>query len=83
MYMASKPNVIDGPMGTTIIPGAIVPLHAIRQSCQLIPLVSGHGGLDDSERVWPREWKSNQVLNQCNTFLLNNWASKYSYQTLW
>ena len=59
-----------------VTPGAVVPLKAIRQSCQLIPLE--HIGDD-----WPTDWVSTAVLDQCSTFLLNNWSSKYAYQTIW
>jgi len=59
-----------------IVPGDIVPLSTIRQSCHLIP----HLGRNVS---WPSSWKSTNVLDLCNTFLLNNWSSKFAYQTLW
>ena len=71
MYSVSKPSGSQ-----EVRPGAIVPLNTIRQTCQLIPLApTGHS--------WPRLWCSQTVLDNCNTFLLNNWASKYAYQTLW
>jgi hypothetical protein len=51
-------------------------LKAIRQSCQLIP----HMG---PNVTWPSSWKSHTVLDLCSSFVLNNWASKFSYQTMW
>lgn len=59
-----------------ISPGEVVPLKTIRQSCQLIPLA-------DPGECWPAEWTSTTVLDRCSTFLLNNWASKFAYQTIW
>ena len=58
------------------VPGEVVPLKNIRQTCQLIPLVQG-------EESWPAQWMTGTVLDHCSTFLLNNWASKYAYQTIW
>ncbi|KAG1845827.1 hypothetical protein F4604DRAFT_1595365 [Suillus subluteus] len=59
-----------------VVEGDIVPLHTIRQSCQLIPL-AGPG------IAWPKTWNANTVLDESHFFLLNNWSSKYAYQTLW
>ena len=59
-----------------VTPGAVIPLKAIKQSCQLIPLEC----IGDD---WPTDWVSTAVLDQCSTFLLNNWSSKYAYQTIW
>ncbi|KAI0713002.1 hypothetical protein C8Q72DRAFT_790339, partial [Fomitopsis betulina] len=62
--------------------GEIIPLSMIRQSCQLIPRFPK----PTKERVVatvPTDWTSDSVLNKAQKFLLNNWASKYSYQTLW
>lgn len=59
-----------------IIPGEVIPLKNIRQTCQLIPLASP--GED-----WAAEWTSETVLDRCSNFLLNNWSSKYAYQTIW
>lgn len=56
-------------------PGSIVPLGNIRQSCMLFPAFS-HGDV-------PAEWKSENALDMTNTFYINNWLSKYSYQTIW
>ena len=55
-------------------PGAIVPLSSIRQSCMLTPAFG---------RQVDRDWTSDNVLDLCTSFLVNNWASKYAYQTIW
>ena len=56
-------------------PGAIIPLGHIRQSCMLIPSFS-------AECV-PSDWTWENVLDKSNTFYINNWLSKYSYQTIY
>ncbi|KIM57123.1 hypothetical protein SCLCIDRAFT_131144 [Scleroderma citrinum Foug A] len=72
MYSVSKPNISQSQTPK----GAIIPLNTICQTCQLIPLVS-------SGRQRSNSWTSKNVLDECSTFLLNNWASKYAYQTIW
>ena len=68
-------------------PGEIVPLSMIRQSCQLIPKFPRptNSDMDSSYNLLPvpLDWNSHNVLDKANRFLLNNWATKYSYQTLW
>jgi hypothetical protein len=59
----------------THISGAIVSLSNIRQSCMLFPLFP--------ENDVPQDWNSANVLDLCSTFLVNNWSSKYAYQTIW
>lgn len=59
-----------------VTPGAIVSLRAIRQSCHLIPLTG-------PTIPWDSNWKSDNVLDLSTVFLLNNWSSKFAYQTLW
>jgi hypothetical protein len=61
-----------------IIPGDIIPLSTICQSCQLIPCK-----IATTSSNWPKTWTSDNVLDQCTSFLLNNWASKHSYQTIY
>lgn len=66
--------------------GAIVPLSMIRQSCQLIPHFPKptHAQLKDLTFCSiPTDWTTDTVLDKASRFVLNNWASKYSYQTLW
>lgn len=67
-------------------PGAIVPLSTIRQSCQLIPHFPKptHAQLKNSTFCSiPTDWTTDTVLDKASHFVLNNWASKYAYQTLW
>ncbi|KAF9521723.1 hypothetical protein CPB83DRAFT_801223 [Crepidotus variabilis] len=56
---------------------SIISLSQIRQGCMLIPMFGKKGS-------WPqKEWTTSRVLDEANVFLLNNWQSIYSYQTLW
>lgn len=71
MYTVNRPERVEG---------AIVPLVTIRQSCQLIPLIDRPKHEDNS---WPETWNSGNVLDESTFFLLNNWTSKYSYQTIY
>jgi len=57
--------------------GDIIPLTNIRQSCMLFPLFPSPPYQVSSE------WSSINVLDLADTFFVNNWLSKYSYQTLW
>ncbi|KAF8157936.1 hypothetical protein B0H34DRAFT_435463 [Crassisporium funariophilum] len=57
--------------------GAIIPLTDIRQSCMLFPMLERN-----SDNV-PDAWTPDNTLDMASSFLLNNWLSKYSYQTLW
>jgi hypothetical protein len=59
------------------IPGAIIPLTDIRQSCQLIPKFTTGGSLQE------KIWKSETVLDQARVFYVNNWSGLYAYQTIW
>ncbi|KAG1752122.1 hypothetical protein EDB19DRAFT_1627811, partial [Suillus lakei] len=72
MYVVFK----SAPLANGVVPGEIVPLTAIRQSCQLIPLTGPNIS-------WPPTWKSHNVLDLSHCFLLNNWSSKFAYQTIW
>ena len=62
--------------------GEIIPLSMIRQSCQLIPHFPKPTSADSPAPV-PLDWTSDTVLNNASRFLLNNWATKYAYQTIW
>ena len=73
MYKISKPP----PHADGSLPGAIVPLSDIRQSCQLFPKFIQGGSSEELE------WRSEIVLDQATTFYVNNWSSLYGYQTLW
>jgi hypothetical protein len=73
MYRISKPaHNANG-----ILPGAIISLTDIWQSCQLIPRFT-HSGFSEEE-----EWRSETVLDQANIFYINNWSGLYAYQTIW
>ncbi|KAH9911069.1 uncharacterized protein B0H18DRAFT_893607, partial [Fomitopsis serialis] len=63
--------------------GDVVPLSSIRQSCQLIPRFPGPSSSDSLKRSVPDDWKSDTVLDCASKFVLNNWSSKYAYQTIW
>ena len=62
--------------------GEIISLSMIRQSCQLIPHF-----LEPTRRstisTIPSDWTSDFMLDKVQTFVLNNWATQYVYQTLW
>jgi hypothetical protein len=60
---------------TNMAPADIIPISSIRQTCQLIPCF-GAG-------VVPEGWRTDNVLDSCDRFFLNNWATKYAYQTLY
>ena len=62
----------------TRVQGAIVPLENIRQSCMLFPRFPG----PDQNNEW-KDWTHDNVLDLCSRFLVNNWSSKYNYQTIW
>ena len=53
--------------------GAIIPLTDIRQTCMLTPARS----------TWDTTWSTENILDKCNSFLVNNLQSKYSYQTVY
>ena len=56
------------------VQGAIIPLSRIRQSCMLFPVFPASV---------PTHWTPDNVLDEADTFYINNWLSKYSYQTIW
>ena len=64
-------------------PGEVVSLSTIRQSCQLIPRFPRPTSVDSPPTTIPEDWHSHNVLDKASRFLLNNWATKYAYQTLW
>ncbi|KAJ3826366.1 hypothetical protein F5878DRAFT_525930, partial [Lentinula raphanica] len=53
--------------------GAIIPLADIRQSCMLVP----------SRTNWDSSWKSENILDECPSFFVNNLQTKYTYQTIY
>ncbi|EPT00491.1 hypothetical protein FOMPIDRAFT_1122305 [Fomitopsis schrenkii] len=60
----------------------IIPLSMIRQSCQLIPRFP-KPKKECIPTTIPTDWTSESMLDRAQNFLLNNWATKYAYQTLW
>ena len=56
------------------VQGTILPLSHIRQSCMLLPTFPPSV---------PAHWTTDSILNYAPSFYINNWLSKYSYQTIW
>ena len=56
-------------------PGAVIPLSNIRESCMLFPSFP--------QDTMPASWTTSNVLDECDLFLVNNWLSKRSYQSIW
>lgn len=53
---------------------SITPLTSIRQSCMLFPVFGQSANTS---------WTTNNVLDVCTSFLVNNWSNMYAYKTLW
>jgi len=58
--------------------GTVIPLSNICQSCMLFPSFpkSRTGTIPDN-------WHSDNILDKVESFFINNWLHKYSYQTIW
>ena len=56
------------------VQGTILPLSRIRQSCMLFPIFPSS---------IPAHWTPDSILDHASSFYINNWLSKYSYQTIW
>ncbi|KAF9058791.1 hypothetical protein BDP27DRAFT_1240267, partial [Rhodocollybia butyracea] len=54
--------------------GEIIPLSDIRQSCMLVPSSSDWEG---------NGWTSDNILDKCPAFFVNNFQSKYTYQMIY
>ncbi|KAJ3834431.1 hypothetical protein F5878DRAFT_544828 [Lentinula raphanica] len=54
--------------------GAIIPLSNIRQSCMLVP---------STKTSWDKNWNSDNILDECSSFFVNNLQTKYTYQTIY
>ncbi|KAJ6494337.1 hypothetical protein C8R45DRAFT_824542, partial [Mycena sanguinolenta] len=54
---------------------SIIHLTNICQTCQLFPKF-GQQDVDS-------QWTTDTVLDQCTSFYINNWASLYTYQSIW
>lgn len=61
-----------------VVPGAIIPLANVRQACMLTPCYGDRLEIDSQ-----KDWSSENVLDKCETFFINNWQSLYSYRTVW
>ncbi|KAJ3819833.1 hypothetical protein F5880DRAFT_1489061, partial [Lentinula raphanica] len=53
--------------------GAVIPLSNIRQNCMLVP----------SRTSWDKDWDSDNILDKCSSFFVNNLQTKYAYQTIY
>lgn len=74
MYAISKaPKRTDGTISCSFIP-----LGNIRQTCQLFPK---YPTTKDLQQI--PKWTSDTVLDNCQSFFVNNWGSMYAYQTIW
>lgn len=60
--------------------GAIIPIKNIRQSCMLIPVFPEQNTLQANQLDL---WCPENVLDQANSFVLNNFLNMYSYQTIY
>jgi len=78
--LSGNPNQIHGMYTVRKTAGgqpqcSIVSLRSIRQSCMLIPQFSDN---------WKSlQWTTDNILDNADNFILNNFQSPYSYQTLW
>ncbi|KAJ3816303.1 hypothetical protein F5880DRAFT_1494435, partial [Lentinula raphanica] len=65
---------VEPSIGSNGVPlGAVIPLSNIRQNCMLVP----------SKAVWDNHWDSDNILDECSSFFVNNLQSKYTYQTIY
>jgi hypothetical protein len=71
MYHMKKVTTTSNPVR---LQGAILPLSQIHQSYMLFPIFPA---------VVPSHWTPTNVLDHATSFLVNNWLSKYSYQSIW
>ncbi|KIK49782.1 hypothetical protein GYMLUDRAFT_183639 [Collybiopsis luxurians FD-317 M1] len=53
--------------------GSIISLSDIRQGCMLTP----------SKANWDSAWNTDNILDNCDSFFVNNLQSKYAYQTIY
>ena len=72
MYLIKK---IEPSTGTQA-QSSIIPVSNIRQSCMLFPVFPKLAPI-------AKDWRSENILDKCSSFLINNWSSKYAYQTIW
>ena len=53
--------------------GSIIPLTNIRQTCMLTP----------GKSIWDGAWNTKNILDECDSFFINNLQSKYGYETIY
>jgi hypothetical protein len=53
--------------------GYIILLTDIWQTCMLAP----------GKTIWDKTWDSQNILDRCDSFFINNLESKYSYQMIY
>jgi len=69
MYRVSRSMRSDGSCDASVIE-----VDTIIRSCQLFPKFSGRVN---------RAWTSDNVLERCEHFFVNNWLDHHTYQTTW
>ena len=52
---------------------SIIPIHGMRRSVHLLPKAGPSA---------PDDWTSMNVLDECNTFLVNSWSDRHAYATI-
>lgn len=72
MYRIKKERYINHPFHVN---GEVVKLSSIKNSIQLIPAFPK----DEVDQAWT----SNNVLDVCNEFYINNWSSIRAYQSIY
>ena len=73
MYCIKKVLSTTMDQGTRV-QAAILPFSSICQSCMLFPVFP---------ISVPAHWTPDSVLDYASSFYINNWLSKYDYQTIW
>ncbi|KAI0039517.1 hypothetical protein FA95DRAFT_1585270 [Auriscalpium vulgare] len=53
---------------------AVIEVESIRRGCQLIPRFGARAD---------RAWKPSNVLDRCDSFLLNNYGDQHAFQSIW
>jgi hypothetical protein len=74
MYRIKKVSTSSSILDKNKVQGSVLPLSHIRQSCMLFPIFPS---------PVPAHWKADNILDYASSFYINNWLSKYCYQTIW
>jgi len=74
MYRIKKVSTSSSILDKNKVQGSILPLSHIRQSCMLFPVFPSSV---------PAQWKADNILDNASSFYINNWLSKYCYQTIY